>query len=69
MLTEFELYSRLNPRLPDDIYKSVENITDPDIFADVTASHSQIKISLKQKLLEEPDVLERLQDAAHCPYE
>ena len=60
VLTEFELYSRLNPRLPDDIYKSVENITDPDIFADVTASHSQIKISLKQKLLEEPDVLERL---------
>ena len=60
VLTEFELYSRLNPRLPDDIYKSVENITDPDTFADVTASHSQIKISLKQKLLEEPDVLERL---------
>ncbi len=60
VLTDFELYSRLNPRLPDDIYKSVENITDPDIFADVTASHSQIKISLKQKLLEEPDVLERL---------
>lgn len=60
VFTEFELYAKLNPRLPDEIYKSVENITNPDIFADVTASHSQIKMSLKQKLLEEPDVLERL---------
>ena len=38
----------------------MENIEDTDLFADIVASHSLLKHQDKQKLLETPDLIERL---------
>ena len=60
VLTEFEQYVRLNLKLPDEVSHSAENIEDTDLFADIVASHSLLKHQDKQKLLETPDLIERL---------
>jgi len=60
VLSEFEQYVKLNLKLPDEVSHSVENIEDTDLFADIVASHSLLKHQDKQKLLETPDLIERL---------
>ena len=60
VLSEFESYVKLNLKLPDEVTHSAENIGDIDLFADIVASHSLIKHEDKQRLLETPDLIERL---------
>lgn len=60
VLSEFEQYVKLNLKLPDEVSHSVENIEDTDLFADIVASHSLLRHQDKQKLLETPDLIERL---------
>lgn len=58
--SEFETYVRLNPKLSEEILRSVIDIADLDFFSDFVASHSTLKLSQKQILLEETDVIVRL---------
>ena len=56
----FKDYVRLNKRLPDEVLMSVLNLEESDRMADSISAYILGKTSLKQELLEEPDVAERL---------
>ena len=60
LFSELETYIQLNPKIPDDVVRAIDNIDNADIFADVAASHTTLKQSQKQIILEEADVIERL---------
>ncbi|MDR3355024.1 MAG: endopeptidase La [Synergistaceae bacterium] len=52
VLEQFERYVNLHPKLPIEIAFSLANVEDVFLFADIIASHIQVKISEKQELLE-----------------
>ncbi|MBD3220037.1 endopeptidase La [bacterium] len=56
----FKDYVRLNKRLPDEVLLSVLNLEEIDRMADSISAYILGKTSLKQELLEEPDVELRL---------
>ena len=60
LFSELEMYIQLNPTIPDDVIRAVDNIDNADVFADVAASHTTLKQSQKQIILEEADVTERI---------
>lgn len=60
LLNEFEKYVKLNSKLPEELIKVSSDIYSPEIFTDVTASHSTFKVRDKQALLETLDVRERM---------
>jgi ATP-dependent Lon protease len=60
VLEQFERYVNLHPKLPIEIAFSLSNVEDILLFADIIASHIQIKISEKQELLELIDPEARL---------
>ena len=60
VFAEFEKYVELNPKIPDEVSNAVSDIINPDIFADVVTSHSLLKFSEKQMILETLSVKERL---------
>ncbi|MDR2351219.1 MAG: endopeptidase La [Endomicrobium sp.] len=57
----FEQYVKLNPRMPMEISVSVSNIFDPARLADTIAAHLAIKNSDKQIVLELVNPIERLE--------
>ena len=57
----FEKYAELTRRVNGDTIGSVKEIGSPSVFADVLASHLNIKLEEKQELLETVDVQERLE--------
>jgi ATP-dependent Lon protease len=60
VFSEFETYVELHPKMPDEVSKAIEDISNPDVFADIAASHCYLKLAEKQELLETADVVERL---------
>ncbi|MDO5115403.1 MAG: endopeptidase La [Synergistaceae bacterium] len=58
--SEFEKNVQLDSKLPDDIFRSVSDILDPEVLCDITASHSRLDITEKQRLLETVNVVDRL---------
>ncbi|MDR1510832.1 MAG: endopeptidase La [Synergistaceae bacterium] len=52
VLEQFERYVNLHPKLPIEIAHSLAGVEDPFLFADVIASHIQVKLSERQELLE-----------------
>lgn len=62
VLEQFERYVNLHPRLPVEIAYSIANVEEPGLFADIVASHLQVKVPDKQKLLELADATERLEE-------
>ncbi|MDR1471599.1 MAG: endopeptidase La [Synergistaceae bacterium] len=52
VLEQFERYVNLHPKLPIEIAFSLASVEDPFLFADIIASHMQVRISEKQDLLE-----------------
>ena len=61
IIREFEENVHLDPKLPDDLVKSVADIESPDILGDVVTSHTHLDISDKQQLLETVNVDDRLE--------
>lgn len=61
VVSAFETYSRLNRRVPVDVYSSINAIESPARLADVIASHILIRLSEKQEILEIIDSQERLE--------
>jgi len=57
----FEKYSKLSKKVPAEIIGNLSSTTDPSQLADIAASHLQVKLSEKQKILETMNVLERLE--------
>ncbi|MFQ5769854.1 MAG: endopeptidase La, partial [bacterium] len=48
----FKKYVRLNRNIPDEILLSIENVEQPQRFADFVAAHLQCSVETKQKILE-----------------
>jgi ATP-dependent Lon protease len=61
VVTLFEQYIKLNPRMPIEILAAIGNINDPARLADTIASHLLIKNNDKQVVLELTDTLARLE--------
>ncbi|MEL6477593.1 MAG: endopeptidase La [Pseudomonadota bacterium] len=61
-LTEqFERYVKLNKNVPEEALANIGDIEDPAKLADTIAGHLGVKLSERQKLLEEPGVAARLE--------
>ena len=61
VLSSFDEYINLNRNLAAEIFASVVTIEDPGRMADMIASHLEIKLEDKQRLLETIDPKERLE--------
>jgi ATP-dependent Lon protease len=60
-LMEFENYTKINRKIPNDTFGSVSEIDDYSKIADTIASNLQIKLSQKQKILETNNLKERFE--------
>ncbi|MCY0888895.1 MAG: endopeptidase La [Alicyclobacillaceae bacterium] len=61
VLQQFEQYSKLSKKVDQETYASVVDIDNPDRFADAVAAHLPLKVREKQDLLEEFEVVPRLE--------
>lgn len=60
VLNQFEQLIKINKKLPPELLTSLANIEDPGRLSDSIAAHMTVKIKLRQQILEEFDVLQRL---------
>lgn len=61
IINTFEQYIKLNPKIPPEMLVSIQSIDDPSRLADIVASHLNIKVEEKQKILEMVNVNQRLE--------
>lgn len=61
VIREFEENVRLDPKLPEEVARSVRDIDDPEIVCDVIASHGNMDVRDKQKVLETIEIKDRLE--------
>ncbi|MDD3554112.1 MAG: endopeptidase La [Deltaproteobacteria bacterium] len=61
VLTTFEDYIKIHKKIPQEIASSIASIQDPSRLVDVIAAQIPIKTPAKQKILEEPNPLKRLE--------
>ncbi len=61
LTSQFERYVKLNKNVPEEALANIGEIEDPAKLADTIAGHIGVKVSERQKLLEEPGVAERLE--------
>jgi len=57
----FDVYVRLNKKLPSEVGTAIVGISDPSQLADTVAGHLQIPLTDKQELLEKVDSGQRLE--------
>ena len=61
VVSQFEQYIKLNRKIPPEVLVSINQIDDYSKLADTIASHMSLKISEKQKLLENHQISKRLE--------
>ncbi|MBL4601846.1 MAG: endopeptidase La [Emcibacteraceae bacterium] len=61
VIGKFSQYVKLNKKIPSEVLETTGEIEDEGKLADVVASHLSLKISDKQKLLEDENVSNRLE--------
>ncbi|MEM8791994.1 MAG: endopeptidase La [Pseudomonadota bacterium] len=61
LVEQFERYVKLNKNVPEEALANIGDIEDPAKLADTIAGHLGVKLSERQKLLEEPGVAARLE--------
>ncbi|KPJ79362.1 MAG: DNA-binding protein [Gammaproteobacteria bacterium SG8_30] len=61
VVTHFEQYVKLNKKVPPEILTSLAGIEQGGRLADTVAAHMALKLADKQKVLEIPDVRQRLE--------
>jgi len=61
LTTEFEKFSKLSKKVPNEVVSSLSGIDDPIRLIDTIASHLEMKISDKQEVLEEADIAQRVE--------
>jgi ATP-dependent Lon protease len=59
VLAAFNDYVHLNRRVPDEVLSTANNIANPVLLSYTVASHLVLKVSAKQEILEQSDLLER----------
>lgn len=60
LLSQFDTYAKLNPKMPDGITIDAEDTDSPEVITDIIASQSLLKIADKQLILETANVGERM---------
>ena len=60
VVSYFGEYVRLSKRIPDEVFMTASNMTDPTCLSHTVAAHLILKVSVKQEILEIEDVSERL---------
>jgi ATP-dependent Lon protease len=61
VMEQWESFSKLSRKAPQEVQQSISQITEPSRLADTIAGHLGVKISDKQALLEQADVPQRLE--------
>ncbi len=61
VVSQFDQYVKLNKKIPQEILATLQGIDDAGRLADTICSHLPIKLDQKQKLLELPTVVARLE--------
>lgn len=61
VLKQFEQYIKVNKKIPSEVQSSVSQIDDPAKLSDVVASYLSLTISSKQELLENSNLMSRLE--------
>jgi ATP-dependent Lon protease len=61
LVSQFEQYVKLNKKIPPEVIASLSGIDEIARLADTVAAHMVLKLEDKQKLLEMPDVKERIE--------
>ncbi|MEM9387536.1 MAG: endopeptidase La [Pseudomonadota bacterium] len=61
VISQFEQYVKLNKKVPPEILTSLQGIEQAGRLADTIAAHMALKLDIKQKILEVPDVRARLE--------
>ena len=61
VVTEFEQYVKLNPKIPPEVLTSLSGIEEPGRLADTIAAHLTLRNKEKQKILEYASSRERLE--------
>ena len=61
LLALFEQYLKTNRKLPPELLTTLSGIDDPERFADTVAAHVSARLVDKQKVLETPKVMERIE--------
>jgi len=61
VVTEFEQYVKLNPKIPPEVLTSLSGIEEPGRLADTIAAHLTLRNEEKQKILEYASSRERLE--------
>jgi ATP-dependent Lon protease len=61
VVSQFDQYVKLNKKIPQEILATLQGIDDAGRLADTICSHLPIKLYQKQRLLELPTVVERLE--------
>jgi len=59
-LDDFEKYIKLNKKIPEEVFKVLQEIKDIERFSDVIIANLQLKIEEKQSLLEDDNAKDRL---------
>jgi len=57
----FDQYVKLNKKVPPEVLTSLSSIDDPSRLGDTIAAHMSLKLEEKQRVLEMPNVRERLE--------
>jgi len=60
-LEKFENYIKLSKKIPEEVYKVLKEITDPERFSDVIIANLNLKVKEKQTLLEGTLAKDRLE--------
>jgi len=60
-LEKFENYIKLSKKIPEEVYKVLKEITDPERFSDVIIANLNLKVKEKQTLLEGTHAKDRLE--------
>ncbi|HTI95627.1 MAG TPA: endopeptidase La [Rudaea sp.] len=61
VVSQFESFVKLNRKIPPELLTTLAGIDDASRLADTIAAHLSIRLSDKQRLLETPDVADRLE--------
>jgi ATP-dependent Lon protease len=61
LTTQFEEYVKLNKKIPPEVIVSINQIDDPSKLSDTVASHLNLKLDEKQKILEIANTAERME--------
>ena len=61
LMSQFEKFSQLSKKVPAEIISSLSGIDEPERLIDTVAAHLELKISDKQEILEEMDLVQRVE--------